>query len=78
MLIACSEHERIRQEAVVTYASVCMRWLTATTETCEWSELWSGVRSNTGKPVIFSHFTRRTELNLTMLTNKIPLTHLVL
>ena len=78
MLTACSERERIRKEAVVTNASVCIRWLTVTTETCEWSELWSVVQSNTDRPATFSNFTRRTELNLTTFTNGIALTHLVL
>jgi len=70
MLTACSEHERIRREAVVTYASVRMHWLTVTAETCESSDLWPGVHSNTGKPVIVSQFTRRTELNLTIFAKK--------
>jgi len=44
MLTACSEHQMVRQEAVVTYASVRMHGLTATTENCEWSELWPCVQ----------------------------------
>jgi hypothetical protein len=61
----------MQHEAVVTYTSVHMHWFTVTTETCESSDLWPGVHSNNGKPVIVRQFTRWMELNLTMFTNKI-------
>jgi hypothetical protein len=54
-----------------------MHWLTVTMETFEPSDFWPGLQSKTGKPVIFRKFTRRTELYLTMFTNKIAKTHLV-